>query len=194
MNSTLKPLGADIFLVENLFDAALCQHIREIAECCSFKTAGIELGTVDDRIRSNDLLYLGEGNDLMRSTDRLVLGRVAIIQRLLYEHYGIKFPHSESCSILRYRSGQYYKRHVDNLLLESRLQEAAQGVPTRDVSVVGYLNDDFEGGETFFDRQDIKVKPKQGAVLVFPAYYTYPHQSLPVTQGTKYAFSTWLFH
>jgi hypothetical protein len=26
--------------------------------------------------------------------------------------------------------------------------------------IVGYLNEDFTGGETFFDLQDLKVKPQ----------------------------------
>ncbi len=116
------------------------------------------------------------------------------IQAGLYEYYGIAFPHAEACSLLRYREGQFYRRHVDNLLLGSRLEEAKQGLPTRDISVVGYLNDDFEGGTTWFDRQNLEVKPRTGCVIVFPAYYTHPHQSLLVTRGQKYAFTTWLFH
>lgn len=95
---------------------------------------------------------------------------------------------------MRYRVGQSYKRHVDNLLLASRLDEAAQGVPTRDISIIGYLNQDCEGGETFFDRQNLKIKLQTGSVLVFPSYYTHPHQSLPVLKGQKYSFTTWLFH
>jgi prolyl 4-hydroxylase len=78
--------------------------------------------------------------------------------------------------------------------LSSRFEEIAQGVPTRDVSIVGYLNEDFTGGETFFDRQNIKIKPQKGSAIVFPSYYTHPHQSLPVDTGQKYAFTTWLFH
>jgi hypothetical protein len=63
-----------------------------------------------------------------------------------------------------------------------------------DISVVGYLNDDFEGGETAFDRQELQIRPKQGAVLVFPSFFTYPHQALAVTSGRKYVFTTWLYH
>jgi prolyl 4-hydroxylase len=106
----------------------------------------------------------------------------------------VTFTDLKICSILRYQPGQAYKRHVDNLLLSSRLEEVAQGVPTRDISIVGYLNQGFEGGETYFDRQNLKVKPQTGHVIVFPSYYTHPHQSLPVTRGCKYAFTSWLFH
>lgn len=164
-----------------------------MAELAQFSPAGIQLETLDPQIRSNDLLRL-EDNSLLDSTNLLLLDRVSVIQNLLYQHYGIQFPDAETCSILRYQEGQFYKRHVDNLLLSSRLEEAERGIPIRDISVIGYLNEDFEGGETFFDRQNIKVKPKLGNVLVFPAYYTHPHQSLPMLKGQKYSFTTWLFH
>jgi predicted 2-oxoglutarate/Fe(II)-dependent dioxygenase YbiX len=191
---TFKDLGTEILLVENLLDEMLCNHLIQIADSCQCETAGIELTRVDTQIRNNELLYLDTHNPLLRSTNQLLLNRVAIVQHLLFQHYGIRFPHAETCSILRYRSGQAYKRHVDNLLLSSRLEEAAKGVPIRDVSIVGYLNEAFEGGETYFDRQNLKVKPRRGCVIVFPAYYTHPHQSLPVTQGCKYSFTSWLFH
>lgn len=191
---SITDLGADILLFEQLLDSTLCAHIIQIAECCQFEKAGIELATVKTQIRSNELLYLGETNSLLQSTNQLLLGRIYIIQQTLYQIYKINFSQIETCSILRYQSGQFYKRHVDNLLLATRRDEAAQGVLTRDVSIVGYLNDDFTGGETFFDRQELKVKPQQGSVLIFPSYYTHPHQSLAVTTGCKYAFTSWLFH
>lgn len=190
----LEPLASDIFWVKGLLEPSVCQHVMDVAECAPFELAGLELGTTDSQIRNNDLLYLDRPEPLLQSTNQLLLGNVSVIQRLLFEHYGIRFPHAEACSILRYRQGQSYRRHVDNLLLGSRLEEAERGVPTRDVSVVGYLNDDFEGGETYFDRQDLTVRPLQGAALVFPSFFTFPHQALPVKRGQKYAFTTWLFH
>jgi prolyl 4-hydroxylase len=192
---TFTDLGSDILVIEHLLDHTLCSHLIQVAECCQFEVAGIEVGRKDTQIRDNGLLYLdGEQNALFRSTNQLLIDKIGIIQHLLLDHYGIRFPHAETCSILRYQPGQAYKRHVDNLLLSSRLEEVAQGIPTRDVSIVGYLNHDFEGGETYFDRQQLTVEPQMGHVLVFPAYYTHPHQSLPVISGCKYAFTSWLFH
>jgi predicted 2-oxoglutarate/Fe(II)-dependent dioxygenase YbiX len=140
------------------------------------------------------LLQLNGQDALSQSINRLIMGQLAIAQQLLFQTYGVKFPYAEPCSILRYREGDFYKRHVDNILLASRFHEAQQGIPTRDISIVGYLNDNFVGGETYFNRQDIKVKPDAGAVLIFPAYFTHPHESLPVIQGQKWAFTSWLFH
>lgn len=194
MGQTFKDLGADILLLEGLIEPSLCQHVIEIAECCQFQPSSILINVVDTEVRSSDILALGNGNALQESTNQLLLNKIKVVQDLLFKHYGVKFPHAEMCSILRYMAGQSYKRHVDNLLLESRFVEVANGIPTRDISIVGYLNDGFEGGETFFDRQNIKVKPQAGSVVVFPSYYTHPHQSLPVIRGKKYAFTSWLFH
>ncbi len=150
--------------------------------------------TIDNAVRNNDLIPLGGQDPLTQSTNQLILSRLSVVKQFLFDQYGVQFPYAEPCSILRYQQGQFYKRHVDNILLSSRFQEVSEGIPTRDISVVGYLNDDFEGGETYFDRQKIKVNPKAGAVAVFPAYFTHPHQSLPILSGTKYAFTSWLFH
>jgi predicted 2-oxoglutarate/Fe(II)-dependent dioxygenase YbiX len=190
----LTPLGHEIFLVNNVLEPDLCQHIIQVTKTFQAGTAGILVNTVDNRIRSSNLLQLGGSDPLLRSTNELLFNKLAIVQNLLYETYGIKFPYAEPCSVLHYREGHFYKRHVDNILLSSRFQELEQGIPTRDVSVVGYLNDGFEGGETYFDRQDIKVNPKAGSILVFPAYFTHPHESLPVRKGEKYALTSWLFH
>lgn len=54
------------------------------------------------------------------------------------------------------------------------------------ISVVGYLNDDYAGGEIYFKDQDIKIKPEAGSIVVFPSNEPYFHQSLPILSGTKY--------
>lgn len=195
MGHAFKDLGSEILLVESLLEPSLCDHVIQIAECCQFKPSSILINVVDTDVRSSGILALGKNESaLHESTNQLLLRKVLIIQNMLFKRYGIKFPHAEMCSILRYLPGQNYRRHVDNLLLESRYVEIANGIPTRDISIVGYLNDDFEGGETLFDRQNIKVKPQKGSVVVFPSYYTHPHQSLPVIRGKKYSFTSWLFH
>ena len=171
----LTDLGNEIFIVEELIESALCQHILQITEQFEVKNAGIELQQINQQIRSNSSLSLDDRHPLLKSTNDLLLSKIAVIQKLLLKHYGVAFPHAETCTILRYQSGEFYRRHVDNLLLQSRFQEVAQGVPTRDVSIVGYLNEECEGGETYFDRQNLKVKPKTGDVLIFPSFWTHPH-------------------
>ena len=190
---SVRDLGAEILLIENLLEPSLCAHIIDVAESSHFAPASILIETVDADVRNSGLLRLDPKNSLLKSTNELLISKISIIQQALFKCYGVKFPYAETCSVLRYVPGQHYKRHVDNILLTSRFQEIEQGIPTRDVSVVGYLSD-CEGGETLFDRQNIKVKPQMGSAIVFPACYTHPHQALPVTKGRKYAWTSWLYH
>jgi prolyl 4-hydroxylase len=191
---SVKQLGNEILLLDDLMEPETCDHLMEVGEFCQFESAKILIGAVDTELSSGGILTFDRRQPIQKAANELVMTKIKVIQEALFQTYGVKFPHAEPCSILRYSPSQQYKRHIDNILLASRFQEVEQGIPTRDVSIIGYLNDDFEGGETFFDRQGIKVKPQKGSAIVFPSYYTHPHQSLPVTRGRKYSWTSWLYH
>ena len=100
-----------------------------------------------------------------------------------YADYGI----NENCyanecySIVRYKRGDHYVDHYDG--------NTSLG---RHISCLLYLNDDFEGGELYFNNFDITIKPEPGMLVLFPSNFAYRHEARPVTKGTKYAFVTWL--
>jgi predicted 2-oxoglutarate/Fe(II)-dependent dioxygenase YbiX len=56
--------------------------------------------------------------------------------------------------------------------------------------MVGYLNDDYEGGGLRFDKIDLEVKPRAGDLYIFPSSYLFSHSALPVKSGTKYSVVT----
>jgi hypothetical protein len=87
----------------------------------------------------------------------------------------------ESFSVLKYQTGQEYKGHYDG------------GTATkRAVSLILYLNDDYEGGHLEFVHHNLTIKPKPGMLILFPSNYPYAHIAHPVTDGTKYSVVTWL--
>jgi hypothetical protein len=55
------------------------------------------------------------------------------------------------------------------------------------ISAVIYLNDDYEGGELWFPRFGVDLKPKKGDIAVFPSTFIYEHASKEMISGTKYA-------
>ena len=57
-----------------------------------------------------------------------------------------------------------------------------------------YLSDVEEGGHTSIPRYNIKVKPKQGRLLIFPPFWTHPHQGEKVKKGTKYTIMSYLHY
>jgi hypothetical protein len=62
-----------------------------------------------------------------------------------------------------------------------------------------YLNDVAEGGETAFQQNrnteiELKVKPVQGRLLVFPPLWTHPHIGMKPISGPKYILGSYLHY
>jgi hypothetical protein len=54
------------------------------------------------------------------------------------------------------------------------------------ISLVFYLNSNYEGGEINFPNQNISLKPESGSIIIFPSTSPYYHDPKPVTKGIKY--------
>jgi len=54
-----------------------------------------------------------------------------------------------------------------------------------------YLNDVHEGGDTEFLYQHMKVQPKQGTLVIWPAGITHPHRGNPPYSNEKYVLTGW---
>ena len=62
----------------------------------------------------------------------------------------------------------------------------------RVVAMVLYLNDVESGGETEFLHQGIKIAPKAGYLLLFPATWNYMHCGRTPLSGHKYVISSFI--
>lgn len=63
----------------------------------------------------------------------------------------------------------------------------------RAASLIVYLNDVKKGGETFFPKWNLSVRPQAGNVLVFSPHYTHFHGAHP-TDEERYIILTWVCH
>lgn len=107
-------------------------------------------------------------------------------QKLAVEDYCKRFNiyelrYWEAFNFIRYKPGQHFAEHHDHGYSYNCT-----------VSLVTYLNDDYEGGELYFRIQGLTYKPQAGDTIIFPSNYMYPHQALPVISGTKYSLVTML--
>jgi hypothetical protein len=113
---------------------------------------------------------------------------------------GLPAIHAEVCQVLHYRPGEGYSPHYDFFLPGSgahavTLAERGQRVTT----VLVYLNDDLQGGETDFPRLGVRHRGGKGDALMFrnvdaagqPDRRTL-HAGLPPTQGEKWLLSLWI--
>ena len=63
---------------------------------------------------------------------------------------------------------------------------------SRQVSVIGYLNDVVEGGETEFPAFEFSQRCDKGTILMFPANYMFHHLARPPLSGSKLVVVTWI--
>lgn len=94
----------------------------------------------------------------------------------------------EEIQILEYTSEQKYKWHFD------ACTDPKSNFYHRQISLVLYLNNDFEGGTTkfkMFPKQDFK--PRAGRGLFFPSNWCFTHCSTPVVSGKKRVAVTWYY-
>lgn len=95
--------------------------------------------------------------------------------------YGFETSWHDDYTILKYEEGQQFVNHVDD-----------HKDFHRRLSLVYYLNDDYEGGEITFPRFGITYKPNANELLLFPSTYVYNHSILPVRSGIRYSVVSWL--
>jgi hypothetical protein len=54
-----------------------------------------------------------------------------------------------------------------------------------------YLNDITDEGETEFFHQQIKIQPRKGLTLIWPADWTYTHRGITSPTQDKYIITGW---
>ena len=87
----------------------------------------------------------------------------------------------------KYAENKKMALHADHI--HSMFDGERKGIPI--LSVLGVLNDDYEGGE--FVLIDEKINLSKGDIIVFPSNFMYPHKVEPVTKGTRYSYISWIW-
>ena len=123
-----------------------------------------------------------------------------VIRKKGSELLNIPEDHFESFQCVSYDKSQAINSHFDTFDENSEGGKkiiAAGG--QRKYTMLVYLNDDFEGGSTYFPNLDLLVSPKKRRVLIFDNLddngkirASAFHAGLPVASGRKYAMNMWV--
>ncbi|CAG9622451.1 2OG-Fe(II) oxygenase [Sutcliffiella rhizosphaerae] len=119
---------------------------------------------------------------------------VAKIEKRVSEIMGIPIEHGEGLQILNYKIGQEYKAHYDYFTSANRPVSNP-----RVSTLVMYLNDVEEGGETYFPKLNFSVSAKKGMAVYFEYFYDDHHLNeltlhggAPIVKGDKWAATQWM--
>jgi radical SAM protein with 4Fe4S-binding SPASM domain len=164
----------NVFTVPDIADAATCRRHIEQAEKSIWRPSGIS----DEREASRDFAAARFDSKSIFSAIRDVLPDRIDGRRL------VRIA-EERMIYLRYSQAHFFAMHTDSPY------EAGDKTSSLFTLMI-YLNDDFEGGGTYFPDIDRVVSPKAGAALMFP--HSLRHEGQRLLGGTKYALHTFVLY
>ena len=166
------------YIKEGFFTPDECKGFIDFAEQEGFKESPI-------RSKEGEVI-----NKEIRDNDRVIWDNPQVATQLWnmvkdlmphdidgYEPIGL----NERFRFYRYKDGQQFKPHVDAPFTRSSTEKSK-------ITLLIYLNEDFEGGNTTLIIENEEIKPKTGMLLLFE--HKIMHCGRPVTTGTKYVLRT----
>lgn len=170
-----------------------CDIIRKIAE-----QRELEQSTVvnDDGISVIDLYTRKSFQTWLKNKECLTTQKIA---KMVSDIVDVPIAHQEKLQVVAYRPGGYYRQHYDASYHPDVIANTHRGCGPRIYTILIYLNDDFEGGETFFEWANLTVKPKKGKAIIFQNLDAnldlIPeslHAGLPISNGIKWIANKWV--
>ncbi|MBI1425179.1 MAG: 2OG-Fe(II) oxygenase [Gammaproteobacteria bacterium] len=196
MDKAVKPLSTIVevkpqtFIYEkhNALPAEACEEmIRRFEEYRDEQYLGRigQLAQEDTSIKkSTDLVV--SGKEHWKDVDRALFYSLGMAIKEFRETFTyFKGPFKDmGYAIQRTLPGEHYHWHIDG---------GSHEFSQRQLVAVWYLNDvPGPGGETEFLFQDVKVKPEQGKLILFPPFWTHEHRGVTLQAGVKYIATTWV--
>jgi hypothetical protein len=169
-------ISDDIFTVEEFCSASECDAYIRLSESLDFGDAPISTFSgpvMAKEVRNNSRVMvddLGLAQTIWERARLYVPDRVGV-----HRVIGV----NERFRFYRYDPGQTFRWHRDGSF------QRPSGERSR-LTLMIYLNDDFEGGETRFERTTIR--PDKGMALFF--VHRLLHEGSAVSRGRKYVMRT----
>jgi len=200
-----------IVVYPSFMDPDRCDELIQISNRTLVKSAVAFRPNEDfdpqQQIRTSDGTYLNSAID----DDR---GLLSWLEERMAAATLVNSAHGESFNILKYENGQHYDSHMDTFDPKEYGPQGSQRMAT----MLVYLTDVEEGGETIFKREGwqhendpitdwrncddgkgLKYKPRKGDAVLF--WDTLPdgkidahalHGGCPVKKGTKWVATKWM--
>lgn len=176
-------------LIQQYLDTDICEQLINTINQQSSKKAEIQdinnanISVVSEH-RNNEIASLGSQTNQIHSAFK------SLFRNQVPQYYGKEISHFEVPQALKYTEGGFYQFHADSENWNNETKKWEKKI-NRDVSLLLYLNEDFEGGEIIFPNFNFKLKPKKGMLLCFPSDHRYIHKAEKTTSGKRYVIVSW---
>jgi Rps23 Pro-64 3,4-dihydroxylase Tpa1-like proline 4-hydroxylase len=178
-------LKSNIHVVE---DFATTDELKKILDnCYSFLNWDNTWHEHIDGQRYTERPDCQERSDVSSRALSLVSATVGKRLCFLYEPY-----------LRKYEPGSYLKMHADAEGYYGNNPEPLRNYDPHnemsevlnECSSILYLNDNYEGGELYFEEFDLLIKPKANQLVFFPSGSEFRHEVKPVLSGDRYTLAS----
>ncbi|AXI11195.1 2OG-Fe(II) oxygenase [Oceanobacillus zhaokaii] len=172
-----------VLVLENVLSNEECDELIRLSKDNMHRSKIGDAREVNEIRTSSGMFFEGNEHGILTKIEK----RVSSIMNIPVEH-------GEGLQILKYTPGQEYKAHFDYF---SAASNASQN--NRISTLVMYLNDVEQGGETFFPELNFSVSPRKGMAVYFEYFYADHnlnertlHGGAPVITGEKWIATQWM--
>jgi prolyl 4-hydroxylase len=170
-----------ILILENVLSNLECDALVDLAKN-RMERAKIGKSHVVSDIRTSSSMFFEESENVW----------IKKVETRVSELMNIPVSHADPLQILHYKPGEQYQPHYDYFT-------SGNVVNNRISTLVMYLNDVDEGGETYFPSLHFSVTPKKGSAVYFEYFYNDYHLNEltlhggnPVAVGEKWVATQWM--
>jgi len=185
-------------IYEDAFPKEYCEDVIKnynLLEDQKFTKTRQELNDADKTVKDDSAIWTGNfyNSEVDVSGMHQLIGKKfnEIYWEECYPHYANEFSALKDSGghgvwgnkVQRTNIGQGY--HVWHY------ESANRASSNRLLTHIVYLNDVEDGGETELLYQRMRIKPKAGTLLIFPAAFTHTHRGNPPYSNDKYIITGW---
>lgn len=172
-------------VVDGFLSAEECSNILSVVSSILEweKTEGSQ-GFWDNRTLGHDFIYFSIDKNLGIS----LLKIRNMIGKEIKSRYSISEIYSDHLSICRWYPGIPLTPHIDDM--SDSAEEGSDWFNHREFGVVLYLNDDFNGGETYYPNHNKQITPKAGRLVIHPGDESHRHGVNAARGGVRYTISS----
>ena len=127
---------------------------------------------------TKQMLWLELNPNLFEKAQSLVESINKRCIHLINDHYQTDYILDPLYNIYKFREGDFMKEHHDSGLS-----------PDIKLGAVIYLNDDFDGGEIYYPKANLEIKPVARSLVVHPAGMMYRHGVRNVFNGQRFSLA-----
>lgn len=186
-----------IYEIFNLLTAKECQTLIDIAKEKGLHESKVYNHTVADDGQEVDIVSRKSETTWLKDTEHPTVLKLA---RITSEISRIPIENQEALQVAHYHVNGMFNEHYDACHYTdlSQCEKMNNGAGQRRCTLLVYLNDDFEGGETEFRDIKAKIKPEVGKAVFF--WDTYPDEKIidkskhiahRIRQGEKWICTKW---